>query len=106
MLSDKQQKPKDAYLRAARRLLQTASIYEMIVLAAKLAQALNDYVQALEADRLRLRAALQEIRDNHGRVCEDFATCAHPACTSSYVAWYIADGALGERKDDAEQPTA
>ena len=39
-------------------------------------------------------AALQEIKDNQGKVCAGFELCTHPACTSSYTSWAIADAAL------------
>lgn len=41
-----------------------------------------------------LTAALRAIRDGEGKVCEEFETCNHLACDSSYGAWTIADGAL------------
>jgi hypothetical protein len=39
-------------------------------------------------------AALLEIRDNCGDVCEEFDACEHLACKSSYDAWVIADAVL------------
>ena len=39
-------------------------------------------------------AALERIRDECGRVCDDFESCRHRACQSSYQAWSIADAAL------------
>jgi hypothetical protein len=38
--------------------------------------------------------ALKKIRDEEGRVCEEFEICKHTACRSSYAAWEIADRAL------------
>ena len=40
--------------------------------------------------------ALKEIRDNEGKVCDNFELCDHRACRSSYSSWYIADKALKE----------
>jgi len=42
----------------------------------------------------RVKAALVEVKAAAGAVCLDFETCEHPACTSSYAAWQIADAAL------------
>lgn len=39
-------------------------------------------------------AALAEIKEKEGRVCEDYGFCQHVACSSSYGAWAIADKAL------------
>lgn len=38
--------------------------------------------------------ALEEIRDNQGRVCESYETCGHTSCLSSYASWVIADKAI------------
>lgn len=40
------------------------------------------------------RVALAEIRDNYGKVCEEFELCTHESCRSSCAAWMLADGAL------------
>lgn len=40
------------------------------------------------------RQALQEIKDEQGRVCGQFEFCDHVACTSSYASWVIADRTL------------
>lgn len=58
---------------------------------------------ALQTENARLRAALEDIRQNEGRVCQDYALCTHKACRSSYHAWEIADAArtsapAGERR--------
>jgi hypothetical protein len=46
--------------------------------------------------------ALQRIHDECGHVCDDFETCIHRACQSSYEAWAIADAALkGETPESA-----
>jgi len=50
--------------------------------------------EALIAERDRLRAALQQIREQSGRVCDGFELCAHESCRSSYAAWSLADEAL------------
>lgn len=52
-----------------------------------------DLLHAAEAERDRLRAALEQIRDRYGAVCEEYTTCTHPACESSYGAWATADEA-------------
>ncbi len=40
------------------------------------------------------KAALEEIRRDEGRVCEEYELCRHTSCGSSYGAWAIADKAL------------
>jgi predicted aminopeptidase len=50
-----------------------------------------------EARVSELRAALQTIRDNYGKVCRGFELCTHAACQSSYGAWAVADAALSAR---------
>ncbi len=42
----------------------------------------------------KYRTALKRIRDEEGKVCDDFATCIHPACNSSYRSYAHADVAL------------
>lgn len=42
----------------------------------------------------RLRAALQQIKDEQGKVCAEFEVCCHVACQSSVSSWMIADQAL------------
>ena len=41
-----------------------------------------------------LTNSLQEIVRDQGRVCEEFETCKHEACRSSYTSWQIAKSAL------------
>jgi hypothetical protein len=41
-----------------------------------------------------LVSVLEDIRDGEGKVCDDFESCNHLACDSSYGAWAIADEAL------------
>lgn len=53
------------------------------------------YPLALKALREALEA-LVEIKRDQGRVCPEFETCRHEACTSSYAAWAIADAALAK----------
>jgi hypothetical protein len=49
-------------------------------------------------------AALREIREKYGKVCEEYLTCKHVACESSYGAWAIADEALRQIEEaEAEQ---
>lgn len=43
----------------------------------------------------KLEAALKLIKDEEGKVCENFGSCTHRACNSSCAAWMIADEALG-----------
>ncbi len=65
-----------------------------------------------DAAKLNLyRAALREILDTQGHVCEGFDLCTHRACASSSTSWFIADRALneaGERytEEDAVWPNA
>jgi hypothetical protein len=40
------------------------------------------------------KKALKKIRDNCGKVCEQYEICDHDACQSSYNSWAIADEAL------------
>lgn len=47
----------------------------------------------------RLTNALQEIVRDQGRVCEEFETCKHDACRSSYTSWQIAATALKPQVD-------
>jgi len=55
-----------------------------------------------EVEVERLRAALQRIKAECGRVCANFELCAHVACQSSVTAWMIADAALkGETPESA-----
>ena len=42
----------------------------------------------------RLRSALQKIRDEEGKVCEEYEICDHAACRSSYRSWAYAEQAL------------
>ena len=48
-----------------------------------------------EARLVAYTAALQEIRNEQGKVCDNYELCTHRACQSSYTAWAIADKALG-----------
>jgi hypothetical protein len=41
-------------------------------------------------------AALTQIKQEEGKVCDNFELCHHRACRSSYSSWYIADKALKE----------
>jgi hypothetical protein len=57
----------------------------------------------LSAEEIAI-SALREIREKYGKVCEEYLTCKHPACESSYGAWAIADEALRQiREAEAEQ---
>ena len=42
----------------------------------------------------KYKAALEEIKRDQGRVCENYELCRHISCSSSYSAWAIADKAL------------
>lgn len=48
----------------------------------------------LEAKQEALEGALQEIKFTEGKVCEEYGTCKHSACRSSYTMWAIADKTL------------
>ena len=39
-------------------------------------------------------AALEEIKNHYGKVCESFEICKHESCSSSYGAWEVAYEAL------------
>ena len=46
-------------------------------------------------DQLKLAThALHNIRNNYGKVCQEFEICTHEACTSSSGAWLEANEAL------------
>ena len=45
-----------------------------------------------------LVGALEKIKAEEGRVCDDYGHCQHTACASSYNAWAIADAALAKAK--------
>jgi hypothetical protein len=53
----------------------------------------NRHVQ-IAIERERYLIALKDIKQNEGRVCENYDTCTHTACESSYGAWVAADRAL------------
>jgi hypothetical protein len=55
-------------------------------------------VKRLSEEVQRLRAALQQIKEEGGKVCAEFEVCRHVACQSSVAAWMIADAALGRAK--------
>lgn len=48
-------------------------------------------LDAIRRELAALRAALEEIRNEQGRVCENYELCEHTACASSYASWAIAD---------------
>jgi len=55
----------------------------------------------------QLRAALQRIKAECGRVCANFELCTHVACQSSVAVWMIADAALnGETPESANARAA
>jgi hypothetical protein len=45
-----------------------------------------------------LKAALEKIRDEHGKVCNEYEVCTHISCASSHAAWTIAEQALERRE--------
>lgn len=48
-----------------------------------------------EHDQLvRYEAALLQIVERYGQVCDDFEECRHPACLASVGAWFVAYEAL------------
>ena len=60
-----------------------------------------------DSEAERLRAALQRIKSECGRVCATFEICTHVACQSSVAAWMIADAALkGETPESANARAA
>lgn len=59
----------------------------------------EDY-DRLVAENDALRAALTQIRDSEGKVCEEYETCEHASCRSSYAAWAIADAALAPARGE------
>ena len=44
--------------------------------------------------------ALKQIKQEGGRVCDDFELCKHIACQSSYSSWMIADTALAQLEEE------
>jgi hypothetical protein len=48
----------------------------------------------LEIELTRYKHALERIKKDEGKVCDNFMECNHRACNSSYSAWAIADEAL------------
>jgi len=42
----------------------------------------------------RLKQFFMEIHMNEGKVCPEFETCKHPACSSNHRVWEMADAAL------------
>ncbi len=71
-------------------------------LAEHLHEALLDYIAIEESEAmddavaLMLRA-LQTIKRDEGKVCDQYESCMHLACSSSYSAWAIADSTLRAR---------
>lgn len=57
-------------------------------------ETLRAELETRRATNAALTAALEEIRTNYGHVCQEFETCDHPACASSYGAWAVADETL------------
>ena len=64
---------------------------------------LRDIVEKAETERDQVlqhaaapkyKAALEEIKRDQGRVCDNYELCRHTSCSSSYSAWAIADKAL------------
>jgi len=49
------------------------------------------------------RYALERIRTEYGRVCEEFDTCSHAACQSSYAAWQTASDVLGPIQSEVDR---
>jgi hypothetical protein len=60
-----------------------------------------------EARAERYAEALREIWNTEGHVCDEFETCAHVGCRSSYAAWQIADKTIralaGEARTTKEE---
>lgn len=74
--------------------LQTLLAYE-----AGLADGRNEAAKVI----VRLRAALQHIKDNCGQVCEEFELCKHPACHASCNAWLTANDTLAAAEGQQEE---
>jgi septal ring factor EnvC (AmiA/AmiB activator) len=55
-----------------------------------------DAYTELGAEVERLESALEKIRDEHGKVCNEYEICTHISCASSHAAWVLADQALKE----------
>ena len=74
--------------------------------------ALRDVLARVTAEQDRQAAitnnygiALQEIKERYGKVCDDYESCTHIACWSSYSAWATADGTLYKRgRNDQHVP--
>jgi hypothetical protein len=47
----------------------------------------------------KFKEALEEIRNGAGDFCENYETCEHVGCKSSYTSWSIADKVLTEYSD-------
>ena len=67
---------------------------------------LGTRVQILEKERDKLvrqrdklAEALQSIKGNQGKVCDEYELCHHRACASSYASWAIADEALAKLEE-------
>lgn len=59
---------------------------------------------ASRAEAERLRAALERVKTDEGKVCATFEICRHVACQSSVSAWMIADAALkGETPGESNE---
>lgn len=58
------------------------------------------------AEITRLTGALERIRSESGKVCDQFEICTHLACQSSYAAWAIADSALKGKTPEEENAEA
>lgn len=54
---------------------------------------LSDLADTLECTQAVVEA-VREIKDREGKVCDNYDTCTHTSCQSSYAAWAIADNAL------------
>jgi hypothetical protein len=50
-------------------------------------------------ENAKLRQALQFIRDNYGKVCDNYELCDCRSCESSYGAWATADMTLKELEE-------
>lgn len=73
-------------IREARRWAGTIASGYGSKLVAGLADALERQQAVVEA--------MRTIKEREGKVCDEYETCTHAACQSSYNAWAIADEAL------------
>ena len=95
VLSMKVRKAKDSLI--ARSISRTVAAMDSEDIGVEVLQD-----EGLLMERDTYRTALERIRQDYGQVCEEFETCHHPACASSYASWETANAALGPHTRDPE----